>query len=85
MPEPKDLHVDSILSNFSVQYRNEDFIWRQVSPPVMVNKRSDKYFKYAKEDSFRELGSLVHIQNGGCALLIPEAGDADEDGVLQPP
>lgn len=53
MPEPKQMHVDSVLSNLSVQYRNEDMIWRDVMPEVKVNKRSDLYWKYAKENAFR--------------------------------
>jgi hypothetical protein len=53
MPEARDLHIDSVLSNMSVQYRNEDMIWREVMPEVKVNKRSDLYWKYAKENAYR--------------------------------
>ncbi|MFQ5765416.1 MAG: hypothetical protein ACE5GT_10835 [Rhodospirillales bacterium] len=53
MPEPRDVHVDATLSSLSVQYRNEAFIWREVMPPINVLKRSDKYFKYDKDQRFR--------------------------------
>ncbi|MBW1777103.1 MAG: hypothetical protein JRJ54_05845 [Deltaproteobacteria bacterium] len=53
MPEPKDLHVDAILTNLSVKYRNEAMIWPLVMPAVKVNKRSDIFFKYNKEDSYK--------------------------------
>lgn len=53
MPEAKQMHVDSVLSNLSVQYRNEDMIWREVMPEIKVNKRSDLYWKYAKENAYR--------------------------------
>ncbi|MDH5738742.1 MAG: hypothetical protein OEY77_00285 [Nitrospira sp.] len=53
MAEARDLHIDSVLTNMSVQYRNEDMIWREVMPEVKVNKRSDLYWKYAKENGFR--------------------------------
>lgn len=53
MPEPRNLHVDSILTNFSLQYKNEEMIWEQVCPVVPVGKRSDKYFKYSKANAFR--------------------------------
>lgn len=53
MPEPKTVHVDSVLSNLSVKYRNEDMIWPLVMPVVKVGKRSDKFFRYNKEDSYR--------------------------------
>lgn len=51
--DPKALHIDAILTNMSVKYRNEEMIWPLVMPMVKVGKRSDKYWKYAKEDTFR--------------------------------
>lgn len=53
MPEARDLHVDAVLSNMSVKYRNEEMIWREIMPEVKVNKRSDIYYKYSKENGFR--------------------------------
>ncbi len=53
MPEARDLHVDSVLSELSVKYKNSAFIWRSVMPEVRVKKRADKYVVYRKEDSYR--------------------------------
>lgn len=53
MPEPQNLHIDGALTNFSLQYRNEAFIWPEVMPSVKVNHRSDKYFVYGKDQRFR--------------------------------
>lgn len=53
MPEPRNLHIDKILSDLSVKYRNEDMIWPLVMPVIKVGKRSDKYWKYNKGDSYR--------------------------------
>lgn len=53
MPEPKDLHIDRMLTNLSVQYRNEEYIWPLVMPVAKVNKRSDKFYKRDKEDAYR--------------------------------
>jgi len=53
MPEPKDLYLDSTLTNMSVQYRNEEYIWPMVMPVVRVGKCSGKYFKYDKGQRFR--------------------------------
>ena len=53
MAKPQDLHVDSALTNFSVQYQNEAFIWSMLMPMVMVNKMSDVYYKYDKDQRFR--------------------------------
>lgn len=53
MPEPQTLHIDQALTNFSLQYQNEAFIWDKVMPSLKVNKRSDKYFVYNKDQRFR--------------------------------
>ena len=53
MPEPQDVHIDSALTNFSRKYSNEEFIWPQVMPEVKVNKRSDKFYQYVKDDYYR--------------------------------
>ncbi|HBE45735.1 MAG TPA: hypothetical protein DDW17_09940 [Deltaproteobacteria bacterium] len=53
MPEPKDLHVDAILTNLSVKYRNDAMLWPLLMPLVKVNKRSDKFTVYTKTDSFK--------------------------------
>lgn len=53
MPEPKAMHRDAVLSNLSVKYRNADMIWPFVLPIVKVNKRSDVFYIYNKEDSFK--------------------------------
>lgn len=58
MPQPaqSDVHVDAILTNISVAYmqKAENFIAQKVFPVVPVDKQSDKYFIYNKEDWFRD-------------------------------
>jgi hypothetical protein len=55
-PTPSDVHVDAILTNISVAYIQEQnaFIANRVFPNIPVEKQSDKYFKYAKGDWFRD-------------------------------
>lgn len=53
MPETKSLHVDAVLSNLSVKYRNAAMIWASLMPVIKVGKRSDKFFKYNKADSYK--------------------------------
>ncbi|MBI5885305.1 MAG: hypothetical protein HZB85_01830 [Deltaproteobacteria bacterium] len=53
MPESRSLHIDAILTNLSVKYRNADMIWPLIMPVVQVGKRSDKFFRYDKADSFK--------------------------------
>ena len=59
MPPTNDLHVDAVLTNLSLRYRNEGLIADMVLPIVKVNKRSDKYFVYEKGQSYRLIDSSV--------------------------
>jgi hypothetical protein len=58
MPQPtsSQVHVDAILTNISVAYlqRAEGFIADKVFPVVPVDKQSDKYFTYDKNDWLRD-------------------------------
>lgn len=58
MPQPSinSVHVDAILTNMSVAYlqKQENFIADKVFPIVPVDKKSDKYFVYTKNDWFRD-------------------------------
>jgi hypothetical protein len=51
MPASSQLHVDKLLSNVSVKYRNAEFIAMSVFPEVQVKKDSDLYRIY--ERNFR--------------------------------
>lgn len=59
MPEARTLHTDAILSNFSVQYRNEDLIWREVMPITKVNYRSDKFIVYTKNNAYKNYDDAI--------------------------
>jgi hypothetical protein len=58
MPQPNinTVHIDAILTNISVAYlQNQDnFIADKVFPVIPVDKRSNKYFTYDKNDWFRD-------------------------------
>jgi hypothetical protein len=58
MPQPNinSVHVDAILTNISIAYlQNQDnFIADKVFPVIPVDKKSDKYFSYTKNDWFRD-------------------------------
>ncbi|HDY90304.1 MAG TPA: hypothetical protein ENH82_19565, partial [bacterium] len=49
----KDLHFDRPLSNLSVAFRPKNFIVDQIAPIVNVNKRSDLFRIWSKEDGLR--------------------------------
>lgn len=55
-PTPNQVHVNRILTNASVAYIQDHshFIASQVFPVVPVDKQSDLYFVYTKNDWFRD-------------------------------
>lgn len=55
-PTLSEVHIDAILTNASVAYIQsaDNFIANKVFPIVPVDKQSDLYFKYTKEDWFRD-------------------------------
>ena len=56
MPNRGQTHIDKALTNISVKYMQDTsaFIADKVFPTVPVAKQSDRYFKYLKEDWFRD-------------------------------
>ena len=58
MPQPSinSVHIDAILTNISVAYmqKAENYIADKVFPVVPVDKKSNKYFTYTKNDWFRD-------------------------------
>lgn len=58
MPQPtlSQVHIDAPLTNLSVAYmqKQENFIADKVFPIVPVDKKSNKFFKYTKNDWFRD-------------------------------
>lgn len=49
---PSAVHVDALMSNFSVMYANDEYIGDRLMPVVPVEKRSDLYTKYPKRERF---------------------------------
>jgi hypothetical protein len=58
MPQPNvnNVHIDAILTNISVAYiqNTANFIADKVFPTIPVDKKSNLYFKYTKDDWFRD-------------------------------
>lgn len=50
MPQLSSLHIDQALTTISIKYTNEEFVAPILMPEVKVQKRSDKYFVYGKEN-----------------------------------
>lgn len=60
MPNKNMVHIDQALTTISVAYmQTEDmFIADKVFPMVNVEKQSDRYFRYLKEDWFRDEAAM---------------------------
>ena len=59
MPQESDLHINRALTNLSIQYKNDMYLADEICPIVPVQKRSDAYFEYTKEDQFRIVDTSV--------------------------
>ena len=55
-PTANQVHINRPLTNISVAYIQDDthFIAGKVFPEIPVDKKSDLYFRYKKEDWFRD-------------------------------
>jgi len=55
-PTPSDVHIDRPLTTIAVAYAQttDNFVSTQAFPIVPVDKQSDKYFIYNKNDWFRD-------------------------------
>jgi hypothetical protein len=49
-PTLRSMAVDKILTQFSVAYRNEQYISESIMPVIKVKERSGKFAKYAKDN-----------------------------------
>lgn len=59
-PTTGSVHVDALLTNLSVAYiqKQENFLATKVAPIVPVDRQSDKYAIYTKNDWFRDEAKL---------------------------
>lgn len=68
MPQPDvgDLHVNTLLTNVSVAYMNEEanFVADKVFPIIMVDNQTDIYAKYNKDAWFRDQGERMRRAPG---------------------
>lgn len=53
-PRTRDVHVDKILTNISIAFRNRMYIADMIFPDVRVEYQSDKYYIFPLEEWFRD-------------------------------
>lgn len=60
MPNSRNIHIDKALTNISVAYMQDasNFIADKVFPVIPVQKQSDLYFIYNRDDFFRDEAKL---------------------------
>jgi hypothetical protein len=58
LPTASDVHIDTALSSFAMQYRNSEYIATEVLSRRSVSKKSDYYFKFQKGAWFRDEAAL---------------------------
>lgn len=56
MPRPttNSVHVDQVLSNISIKYKNGLYVAEEIAPLVPVQNQSDKYYVFNKADEFTD-------------------------------
>jgi len=68
----RDLHVDQLLTNISLAYKNDTYIADQIAPIVPVKKQSDKLINYDQSHWFRDEAKLrapgTKSQGGGWSV-----------------
>ena len=71
LPSNRDVHVNSVLTDFAVSYANQraDFKADMLAPVVPSKKQTDLYFKFLKEDWFRD-----EMKKRGPGGAVPMAG-----------
>jgi hypothetical protein len=57
-PQPSDVHVDGLLTNVAVEYKNQAMIGRLLFPKCPVTKSSDKYAVFGTEEFNIEANNL---------------------------
>lgn len=94
-PLRSQLHVDQLLSNVAVKYKNERFIHEQVFPMVPVKKQSDLYRTYnrswsipetkraigglAREHQFEIGTSSYNLQKEALKSFVPDSAAENYD------
>lgn len=71
-PTPSSAYIDAAMTNVSIQYRNQVYIYSRMFPVVPVKKQSAKYFIFRKGAWFRDeagvRGPGAHAPRGGYVL-----------------
>ncbi len=57
-PDVGDVHVNALLTNMSIAYRNGQYVWDKIFPPVPVTKQSDIVPRFDKGNWLRNVAKV---------------------------
>ena len=64
MPNISQIHVDKVLSELSIQWKNDAYVADAIFPKLAVKKHSDKYFVFDRDfklpNTTRAIGAAAH-------------------------
>lgn len=74
-PTPSDVHVDTLMADISIRFKNKVFIADRLFPTVRVKKKSDKYALFQKGAWFRDEAGMrgpgTRARRGGYVITTP--------------
>lgn len=56
---PSDVHIDRAVANFAMGYSDKELIADKVSAPVLVDKLSDNYYEWDKDNILDPVDTMV--------------------------
>jgi hypothetical protein len=66
LPTTKDVTpVDPVLTNLSFGFRNPQYYWDQIAPPVRMDKQSGTFFTWTRDFWFRQVAGADRPASGG--------------------
>lgn len=71
-----DVHIPAALSNYAAGYRNAPPMADVVAPVLPVDKQSNNYFTYQKEDAFQRAYPTIGAPGAGVPEIPPRLGNA---------
>lgn len=71
-----DVHLPGPMSNYAAGYRNEQPMADMYAAPLLVQKPSDKYYTFAKEDAFQRAMPTVGGTSAQVAEIAPRIANA---------
>lgn len=70
---PSDVHIPSAIPNVAMGYQNFPYMADYLMPVVMVNKQTNRFFKFAKEDAFQRAAPIENM-GGSVPEITPRLG-----------